>query len=547
MRRRALAMATVTMLPLAAFTPASAALPGEQDRRGPTQRIAAQSIGWKPCHKRHRDTNRPQYRRLECATLKAPLDWKKPSGKKITLAISRLKARKQVKGVLFTNPGGPGAAGWTLPLIFIDTDRARLLDHMDIIGIDIRGTGYSTQASCKDAYGGTYDSRDRSRSNIRAMLFWAQEQAKGCQKYGGKKLPSKYVTTAQTVYDLEWIRRNLKASDGRKVKKVHWVGYSGGTWIGAYYARKWPKSTGRFVLDGVVDFSGSWQSFFDTQPKAFQARFEAFARWAAQYDDAYGLGGSQKAVLATYERVRAVAAKKYGIEVTRPDGRIESFSADQIDYTIISALYSKYLFADLALTLKDLVSAATGDASRKPLAGRAAQNPYAGETPTFYNLTCNDTPNTRNPRELVKFSGQSGKKYPLAGYSRLMDPCAYWKKVPGGLKLSRPVGGGLPRVLMVHSMGDPATPYIGAVKAHKAYQNSRLVTVADEGDHGIYAGDNPCVNDIVENYLIDGVYPRRDVTCQGTAASVPRVADRAADRPVNPLLRAWELSASGRG
>jgi len=436
MRLRVLAAATAAgmLLPLVAFAPPSSAL---SPRTGPAEsavrRLAPQKLQWKSCHKRHRTTNFPRYSRLECATLKAPLDWKKPNGKKITLSISRLKAREKAKGVLFTNPGGPGVPGWTLPLVFIDAGRERLLDQMDIIGIDVRGTGYSTQSSCRKTSGGVYDSRDRGKANVQAMLAQGKKRANACQKHGAKKLPSKYVTTAQTVYDLEWIRRNLTTSDGRKVKKIHWLGYSAGTWLGAHYARRWPKSTGRFVLDSVVDFSGSWQSFYDAQAKSFQARFGDFARWAAGYNEVYKLGGSRAAVLASYERIRAAAARKGRLEIERSGG-VEYYAPDGIDHAVMTSLYSKYLFMDLAGLLQDLAAAAKSDAARRRPG--AAPDPYAGQAPTFDDIVCNDTPNTRGPKALVKFTAKWGKKYPkeIQSWEEQLDTLLTFYKYPPQIK-----------------------------------------------------------------------------------------------------------------
>src|SRR3954470_16420710 len=57
------------------------------------------AVEWKRC-----DT-------LECATLSVPLDYARPTGPHITLALARLPAAGTSKGVLFTNPGGPGASG----------------------------------------------------------------------------------------------------------------------------------------------------------------------------------------------------------------------------------------------------------------------------------------------------------------------------------------------------------------------------------------------------------------------------------------------------
>ena len=50
---------------------------------------------------------------FQCATIKVPLDYSRPDGKKVDLAISRLKAssKSERRGVLMLNPGGPGSPG----------------------------------------------------------------------------------------------------------------------------------------------------------------------------------------------------------------------------------------------------------------------------------------------------------------------------------------------------------------------------------------------------------------------------------------------------
>ncbi|WP_106402497.1 alpha/beta hydrolase [Actinocorallia populi] len=539
MRRRALVTATVTMLSLVAFTPASSALPRESSDPDPTQRIAVKNIKWEPCFQQ---PPAPEYARLECAALKAPLDWKKPNGKKITLHISRLKALKQAKGVVFTNPGGPGGPGWATPLMFIDGERNRLLDTMDIIGIDVRGTGYSTQATCKNVYGPYLEPRNRSAANTKRLLAEAKKFAKACQNSGNKRLPSKYVTTAQTVYDLEWIRRNLKTSDNRKVNKIHWVGYSAGTWLGAYYARKWPKRTGRFVLDSVVDFTSSWRVSDDSQPKAFQKRFGTFARWAAEYNALYGLGASQQAVVNRYERIRAAIAKSGKIRITDANGMSEDLYATELDSLIGQAIYSKNNFIPLAQTL-DFLSAVTLEAQARSRSQRLALavDPDAGQTPTYFNITCNDTAFGRTPAKHAAWTKKNGARYPLAGYAQIGNPCSQWKRSSGQLKLPRPVGRGLPKLLLIQSVGDPATPYGEAVRARKRYKNSRLVTVRNEGDHAIYGRGNACVDNTVDRYLIDGVYPKRDSSCQGLPLPVPGGANARTAQQFDPLQRLQEL------
>src|SRR5580765_2268128 len=52
-------------------------------------------------------------RNLRCAPVKVPLDYTKPTGPTIDIAVDEVPARQQSEriGALLFNPGGPGAAG----------------------------------------------------------------------------------------------------------------------------------------------------------------------------------------------------------------------------------------------------------------------------------------------------------------------------------------------------------------------------------------------------------------------------------------------------
>src|ERR1044071_6514516 len=51
----------------------------------------------------------------ECGTLSVPLDWRRPAGPTVDLAVARHRATDQENrlGVLFVNPGGPGTSNST--------------------------------------------------------------------------------------------------------------------------------------------------------------------------------------------------------------------------------------------------------------------------------------------------------------------------------------------------------------------------------------------------------------------------------------------------
>jgi hypothetical protein len=81
---------------------------------GLPQTLAAPSksqIKWGKCNLPWgKETDAAIYGDVECATLKAPLDYTKPdNGKTIDLQLARVKAKVQpARGSVFYNPGGPG-------------------------------------------------------------------------------------------------------------------------------------------------------------------------------------------------------------------------------------------------------------------------------------------------------------------------------------------------------------------------------------------------------------------------------------------------------
>jgi hypothetical protein len=98
-------------------------------------------IAWSACE---------QSPQTQCGTLKVPLDWSKPSGATISLAITRPPAKdpQHRVGTLFFNPGGPGdgAAEYIIQAETLFTPT--LIERFDLVGMDPRGIANSSQVRC---------------------------------------------------------------------------------------------------------------------------------------------------------------------------------------------------------------------------------------------------------------------------------------------------------------------------------------------------------------------------------------------------------------
>lgn len=85
------------------------------------------------------------YPTLQCSTVRAPLDHDNPSGRPVTLALSRIPhTAKTFQGPLLVNPGGPGGSGLSMAGFVASALPAKLAAQYDVIGFDPRGVGKST-------------------------------------------------------------------------------------------------------------------------------------------------------------------------------------------------------------------------------------------------------------------------------------------------------------------------------------------------------------------------------------------------------------------
>jgi len=507
MRRRATASALAAVITTSLFV----APPAQAQTR-----LADQEIKWQQCFNPVPPGFPPGAERLECGSFTTPMDWNNPNnGKTITIAVSRMLPKTgTAKTTVFTNPGGPGGAGRTMPLLYLD--RPKLSENAEIIGIDVRGTGASSNVTCGlfDTLGST-DPRDRSRANVDLLHQGMELQAKFCQTKSGEL--GRYITTDQTVKDLDLLRQVL----GRK--KVDWIGYSGGSWMGAYYATYFPKTLDKIVLDSNTEFTAPWQTVFGDFGHGFERRFRVdFLPWVAKYDNVYHLGKTAEEVRQAYENTRKKLAAQ---PVTLPEG---TYYPVTLDLVLIQGQYGKYNFDSAARKFAELAGAVPTRMTAQ------ASYPDASNA-TLYSITCNDTPFHGGREYLERDAVRDGAKWPLLGYYQLMGPCAYWDRP--NVNLKRPTGIGVSSTLMVQSERDAPTPIEGARKAHAGFAGSKMLTVKDEGDHGIYGFDNQCVNDVVERYLVDRVNPTKDSACPGVPLPEP------GEQKAGPLEQARRLAA----
>ncbi|WP_328998920.1 alpha/beta hydrolase [Kribbella sp. NBC_00709] len=478
----------------------------------------------------------PEFRTY-CAKVTVPRDWANQyAGNDLQIAVSKVApAKGKPSRVVFGNPGGPGGAGLGMaPYLASQAPLAK--DHLTV-GFDPRGTGNSSTVSCDGSPGYTMDARDRDPANQGLIAEASAMSQPYCDRQSRGLLP--YITTAQTVQDMDLIRQLLGFD------KIDYVGYSGGTWLGAYYQTYFPGHVGRFVLDSNTDFTKTWFDTFVSQPQAFERRFrEDFAPWAAKYDGELDLGSSPGAVIRTYERLRRALKERPAVEEFLDAAVQVTYDQNTLDMMVSNDMYTKLDFYSLAVDLafiRDLSAAqakggpqaaqrqvdALSLVRQQQLVQRANRAPVGlrmfgaddAENATFTAITCNDTPWPQGREPGEQLAARLGPHFPLIGWTMTENPCFYWNRP--NLTMPTPTGKGLPTTLMVQSVHDPATNYGLALSAHSRYAGSRLLTVTGEGDHGVYGGVNRCADKIVNTFLTTGTAPAKDVSCAGEGIPAP--------------------------
>ncbi|WP_370364403.1 alpha/beta hydrolase [Catenulispora sp. GP43] len=462
--------------------PSAAAAPVD-----PYGTLGAQHLDWQVCdwyaHPAPGGPDWSQYPVTYCADITVPMDWYDPSKGTISVRVTRVPGNdgSARRGILMVDPGGPGSDGSTLATKTAKSEPA-LLSAYDIIGFAPRGVAPSTTLDCGidwSKYTPVADERDRSPATTALQLADARLVGQSC----GAAPLAPYITTDQTIRDMDLIRALLGEP------KVDYLGFSYGTWLGAWYAATFPARTDRFALDSNMDWRATIEDdYVDAWARGFDRRFEVqFLPWLARHDDLYGFGATAEQAQASYDALRAAVAAQ---------GRGSS-----LDLSQAQALYNADGWPQWAGVLKALRAGPTQATTLLPEVRVPTGKANSG---AYWAVTCADTPWSHDPGYWVAEGDRLGAAYPLVGAESTEEPCAFYPHTS-----QHPVSPGadnLPRMLMVQDQYDPATPIEGALEDAQE-SDQAMVFVRDGGNHIAYDTGNACVDAHVNDYLLDGGAP----------------------------------------
>jgi pimeloyl-ACP methyl ester carboxylesterase len=447
------------------------------------------TINWQPCGE-----DAPG---VDCATIEVPLDYAQPRGKKIHIGIARRPATDQSQriGSVLLDPGGPGGSGVGL-VMSGDAVTPAVAARFDQVGFDPRGINTSSRLLC-----------DRDLSQQAQTLKHPANQAEfdqlasanralhdSCRASSGGL--AEHVDNLDTARDMDAIRAALGE------RKLTFVGYSYGSLMGQQYAELFPHNIRALVMDGNMDHSlrTAWD-FARTETAPVEEAFREFAQWCDSTADCplYGMDTT-----AVYTSLKARA--KAGTLVDPDGNKVDFYDLAGNTFTVIQPQAWSYVGGQLRWLYDGTPPAPMTAAAAA--AAELVNNPYPP-------IWCSDWRyQVRDHADYARIRANLAELYPVMEWSPYVDHMMTC--VNSGTKTTNPQRPlkvhGAPPIVMIGNLHDPATVYPWSVAAARQ-SGARLVTYEGWG-HTIYGyGASLCVDNAIDDYLINLTSPSRGLTC----------------------------------
>jgi pimeloyl-ACP methyl ester carboxylesterase len=441
-------------------------------------------IAWSACEKS------PQ---TQCGTLKVPLDWSKPSGATISLAVARRPAKdpQHRVGTLFFNPGGPGdgAAKYIADAETIFTPT--LIERFDLVGMDPRGIENSSQVRCTVPLI-TPESTlfPKTEQQFQQLRQHNREVGMNCLEEAGELV--RHMDTVSVARDHEALRLALGDNN------INWLGISYGTQVAANYAQLYPTHTRAMVLDAALEHSQSEVHQVGGEIMAAEDSFNRFADWCPT-QEACALRGQD--VRAVFDRLvqqadqNPIPAEGALRPVTGEDIRMGTKGL--LRFKEPSIFGPDLSWAGLSRALQKAID---GDGSAFAVA--PAGVPQYGYQGLLGNACLDYAPQVRTYQEMQQRLELGRQLAPhLQGASETWQAnfCIDWPVKPVNPPKALNVRG-VP-TLIIQAVHDPSIPYSWAHGLAAQIEGSALLTRTGDGHTSVYTSD--CAKSAMDAFLIE--------------------------------------------
>jgi pimeloyl-ACP methyl ester carboxylesterase len=442
---------------------------------------------------------------FECATLTAPLDYENVKGETIDIAMIRIPASEgKAKGVVLTNPGGPGQSGFDSLANAGEYEVSKLgLYEFDYVSFDPRGVDRSNGLKC-------YSDKEL---DITMMTDWtpdtdaekkvveeAEKIGDGCtDKYGGNL---RHFSTENTARDMDLMRESMG------FKKINFLGFSYGTYLGGVYATLFPANVEAMVLDSAFDPAGDTaEEDALTQAVGFNETYNRFGAWCEDND---------KCAFTTSDFNAdwlELAKELDKNSIVTKSGRFVNHEV--LDTATIQAFYSESSWPTLA---KALQNARDGKgAGLLALAdeynGRDKKGRYTTSSNSKPIIECASgivNKGSKNPAKMLKTAKEKAPWYYRNAEKSWFEESNCGTPFSDAELIALKYSGNAP-IVVVGGKKDAATPFRWSEKMSKNLKGSVLVSFTGEGHTSV--GSNVCTSKVARKVFVEKELPAVGKEC----------------------------------
>jgi pimeloyl-ACP methyl ester carboxylesterase len=455
----------------------------------------------------------------QCATFKAPKDYRNPGAGFVKLALTRLPAQDQAHrvGALFINYGGPGGDAVATTQAAGTFLFGAVNDHFDLVAMDPRGVGQSTPSidcAVNQETDGLYSKPFITPENLDVKALLAKDKAyvKRCVALNKKILP--YVSTANVARDMDGIRAAMGD------KKLNYFGFSYGTFLGATYASLFPDNYRAMVLDGPVDAN----SYINTPSADLREQSTGFERAIGRFVGACAanrafcnFGAPNPDPQAVFD---ALVDQANLSPIPVSDGRAP-VNGDDLIAALSYAMYAKQLWPELSLALTAATAAMPDGAGIRDLDDSFFANNEDGTfdpgADRYFTITAVEQNYDHNVQTFLDAGdnawGVFNYTYWNTGYPEInyaLWPIHAKDSFNGPFKASKSA----PTSLEIATTYDPATPFRGAKRLATQLGNVRFLTMVGDGHTAYLNGSPTCIDPAVVAQIETLTLPAVGTSCQ---------------------------------
>jgi len=308
--------------------------------------------------------------------------------------------------------------------------------------------------------------------------------------------------TRDTARDLETLRMAL--GDDR----LHFIGASYGTYLGAMYADLFPNRVGHLVLDGAIDPRDDQVGLTNGQIDGFDNAATRMAEWCASGRSCPVPGRTADEVIDRINRLLADLDSR-----TLPVIGGAPLRQQEAIVGLIAGLYSR---DGWAFTLLALANAMEGDGTDLATLGRSFLTTSPPFFSAFLSISCSDSPPPPGRAGVSRWARERAQDVRVPEVARYLAwsvlPCASWPvhvdELPGPVRAP-----GAPPILVIGTTHDPATPMTWARSLATQLDSGVLLTRDGDGHTAIGSGSR-CVARAVAAYLLNDAVPARGTVCR---------------------------------